>query len=180
MTLKHDHIIDEIKAGILQLNKLGKKKNGLFVNRTKRRAKLHREQRQLLFDLLELDDPEFTTLWNRNLDLLKAQDLIFSVSSTGGNLLNGHPSILTGRINKIGTIVLKPPRYSSSFLSKKFYPKSYVGSINATGQLYLKSGSTGINFFGSSLPTKFVGYIESNGEIQMQIKNKENEIFISG
>tara|TARA_B110000046_G_C12893635_1_gene355471 strand:+ start:378 stop:566 length:189 start_codon:yes stop_codon:yes gene_type:complete len=62
MTLKHDHIIDEIKAGILQLNKLGKKKNGLFVNRTKRRAKLNREQRQLLFDLLELDDQEFTNL----------------------------------------------------------------------------------------------------------------------
>jgi len=180
MTAKFTHIIEKIKAGIIQLNKLGNKKNGLFVNRTKRRAKLRKEQLQLLLDLLEHEDQDFNTLWNRNMDLLKGEDLIFSVSSTGSNLLNGHPSILTGKINKIGTIILKPPRHSSSFLSKNFFPKAYAGSIDANGQLSLKSVSTGINFFGSSLPKKFASYIESNGEIRIQVWKQENEFFLTG
>jgi hypothetical protein len=179
MTERSAHIIAEIKGGIAQLNKLGKKKNGLFINRTRRRSKLRKDQLNLLLDLLEMEDVEFNELWNKNMDLLKGEDLIFSSITTNRNVLHGHPSLLVGKMDKNGKLVADGRGRKIPKMTKYTHAKIYSGKIDALGRMNLRATSTKTTIMGYVLPRIYVAYIEADGEIVLKIWKKDDKIFRS-
>lgn len=168
-----------IQKTIIDLEKLNNRKSLWKSRRISKILGIRKKQLSLLLDLLELEDSEFNSLWNRNMDLLQGENLKFSVTRVEIDLLNGHASKLTGKIDKNGKIIAIPSGRFNPFMTKKFFPKIYVGKIDAIGQLALNSSSLGLNFIARNRPKSFIGSISSKGEIQMQISEKINEFWQS-
>ncbi len=168
-----------IQKTIINLKKLNGKKSLWKSRRVNKILRIRKKQLNLLLNLLELEDSEFNMIWNRNMDLLKGENLKFSVTRVEIDLLNGHASKLTGKIDKEGKIIAIPTGKFNPFMSKKFFPKIYSGKIDAIGQLALNSTSLGINLITRSRPKSFIGSISTNGEIQMRVSEKLNEFWQS-
>lgn len=163
-----DLLLNEIKKTIQQLEKL-KKRKWWRLNTKKRTYKLRKTQRKYIFDLLELENPEFSTIWNENMDLLANDDLLFSVTQLERNSWTGNPLQFDGKINRHGQLIASTTGKGTSFLGKQSFPKIYSGRIDSIGQLELKASSTRFQFFAFSIPKSYLGFIEADGEIVLKI-----------
>ncbi|NOQ73988.1 MAG: hypothetical protein GQ574_18425 [Crocinitomix sp.] len=172
-----NQFIAEIKNTIVFLKKLNGKRTLWKARRIRKILKLRKTQLALLLDLLELEDSEFSQLWNRNMDLLKGENLQFNVTRNDSHIVSGHPTKLSGQIDKHGKINAKPAGGAFPFMGKRTFPKVYAGKIDGIGQFFLRSESNGMSLFGRVLPKNYMGSIQSNGAIEMRISQKKNEMW---
>ena len=172
-----DLLIQGVKGTIVELKKLNGKKTFCKSRRIRKILKLRKAQLTLLLDLLELEDLEFSQLWNRNMDLLKGENLQFKVTRNDGGIMSGHPTKLSGQIDKDGKIIAQPAGGSFPFMGKRTFPKVYAGKIDGIGQFFIRTVSNGMSLFGRVLPKNYRGSIASNGAIEMRISQKKNELF---
>ncbi|MFT5822189.1 MAG: hypothetical protein ACI8ZM_003445 [Crocinitomix sp.] len=168
-------LIEAVQKTIVELKYLAEKKTLWKSKRTRNILKLRTKQLNHLLDLLEQEDAEFNTLWNRNMDLLVGEDLLFSASMTNRNVISGHPSFLTGKMDNNGNLVADGTGRNIPKMTKYAYPKFYSGKIDALGRINLRATNKGLGFMLFVLPKNYIGYIEANGKVVMKMW-KENSV----
>ncbi len=159
---------EQIQKLTIELNKIS---NG------RKRIKMLDQIRNLKFDqeteimnYLEKNDALFNKILNANFGLLENNNIIFAVSKEGGNPFTYYETELEGNIHQNGYLYFETKKTNNFFnpFSSLLYPTKYSGIINYLGQTKVIASEKNIKLFGSRVPQKFKGSIDSNGNINFE------------
>ena len=123
-----------------------------------------------IMNYLELNDAKYKEILNENFDLLVNNNIIFKVTQEGGDPFSSYEKELIGGIHSNGYLYLTTNRTNNIFIpfQQHLYPISYKGLINYLGETNVSVSKTQFKIFGSRVPQKFEGSINTNGEISFE------------
>lgn len=167
--------MDSIKIKEEQIQKLIVERDK--ISNERKRIKMLDQIKKLKFDqeteimnYLEKKDDLFNKTLNANFDLLENDNIIFAVSKEGGNPFTFYETELQGNIHQNGYLYFETKKTNNFFnpFSSLLYPTKYSGIINYFGETNVIASEKNIKMFGSRVPQKFKGSIDSNGNINFK------------
>ena len=149
---------------------------GFFKIRRKKRDYLLREQEQFenLDSFLRKNHKPYKALTEENLQLLAEKGLKFKVRPSRFALTGEYANHFFGRLASTGRSQVKTIeiRGSASFMEPSVYPAELSGKIDHWGNIRLKTESL-TRGLKAMLPKRYVGQIDSNGQIKLKMNKTD-------
>jgi hypothetical protein len=171
----HMSTIEILKQSELEINKL------IILLENADRAKEEkrlREQFKRLNDhqnksvrkYLEANDIIYNSLTKENFDLMINDHIEFVVTSEDWGIFKSHATELNGEVHNNGFFYAQTTKTDFALFNfqKSSYPLGYQCIVNYLGEVDLTISNRGYVFFGGRVPQKYIGSIDSKGNIQMK------------
>jgi len=127
-------------------------------------------QETAVMNYLEAQDQLYNSLAQENFDLLVNDHIEFVVTKEDWGLFKSHATKLNGSVHDNGFFYAQTTKTDLAIFNfqKGFYPLGYEGLVNYFGETDLIITKKGWRFFGSKVPQKYIGSIDSKGNILMK------------
>ncbi len=176
--ISNEQRIDDVSNRIIKVSIQGGLIKLFFLEYLKSKLKkLESLQFSSIDEYLSETDEEYKNTIQKNYELLKTKNIVFTVYHEEFSFFGNHTKTLEGDIHQNGYSYSKSGKTNlKNFdFDKTEYIEEMKGKIDYWGKLNLKTTKTKFAMF-KNLPKKFIGEIGSEGAIE--IRNVENDLKI--
>jgi hypothetical protein len=172
-------IIEQLTTKKESLLKKGGIPKWLWLKKTQRKISfLEDKQFYRISDYLFEQSPDFQQLANKNLSLLETSKIRFKVYANSDSPISAYTLRLSGYIHPNGYSYCESSA-KQHLVGGKSYPTVLKGKIDYWGRIELKASSLNHSYI-FNLPKSYVGSIDANGNVSLQVKEKAPDLIGNG
>jgi hypothetical protein len=167
--------IEILKQSELEINKLLILLENADRAREEKKLKEHLkrlnyQQNKSILKYLEANDITYNSLTKENFELMINDHIEFVVTSEDWGIFKSHATELNGDVHDNGFFYAQTTKTDFALFNfqKRSYPLGYQGIVNYFGEVDLIISKRGYVFAGGRVPQKYLGSIDSKGNIQMK------------